>query len=66
MVVCGTVGLVVWEDTTFGLGEVVLTGGLVVRGTGLTTGLVFTAGTAVVWTRGLGVLLAGTGGRLGG
>lgn len=48
VVVCGTVGLVVWEDTTFGLGEVVLTGGLVVRGTGLTTWLVFTTGTVVV------------------
>lgn len=62
MVVSGTVGLVVWEDTTFGLGEVVLAGGLVVRGTGLTTRLVFTTGTVVVWTLGLGVLLAGTGG----
>lgn len=62
VVVCGTVGLVVWEDTTFGLGEVVLTGDLVVRGTGLTTWLVLTMGTVVVWTVGLGVLLAGTGG----
>lgn len=42
---------------------VLLTGGLVVRGTGFAAVLVIMMGTVVVRAWGLGVVLAGTGGR---
>lgn len=82
MVVWGILGFTGWGDAVLGSGVVVLTGGLVVRGTSLAAVLVMTTGTVVVRTRGLGVVrttgfgvvrtrglgvvLAGTGGRRGG
>lgn len=66
MVVWGILGFAGWGDGVLGSGVVVLTGGSVVRGTGLAAVLVITMGTVVVRTWGLGVVLAGTGGRGGG
>lgn len=65
VVVWRILGFIGCGEGVLGSGVVLLTGGLVVRGTGFAAVLVIMMGTVVVRAWGLGVVLAGTGGRWG-